>query len=329
MTAPLNKAFREAYEQPVPTPVVLTAAALINAQFPPLEQYLSPWLPQKCLAMVHSKRGVGKTHFALAVADAVAAGGEYLGWKAPQPRQVLLIDGEMPVQLMQRRLSDQARTRGSASENLHIVTPDPQDSPMPDLGTVWGQAAVDAIVDRLKIELIIIDNISCLVRSGGAENEAESWSIVSEWAMAHRRKGRSILFLHHSGKSGAQRGTSRREDLLDVVIGLRRPAEYRDEDGAVFEIHFEKARSLIGDDVAPLEARLQSDIDGAVSWAHRRVEAIRTSAITKLWDGGGLNLTDIARELGIHKSTAHRALAQAMADGELKRDYPQKPRSKT
>ena len=60
----------------------------------------------------------------------------------------------------------------------------------------------------------------------GRENEAEGWLPVQDWALGHRRAGRSVLFIHHAGKGGLQRGTSRREDVLDTVIGLRRPTDY-------------------------------------------------------------------------------------------------------
>ena len=36
--------------------------------------------------------------------------------------------------------------------------------------------------------------------------------------LAHRRAGRSVLFMHHAGKGGQQRGTSKREDALDVAL---------------------------------------------------------------------------------------------------------------
>src|SRR5438105_3263503 len=50
-------------------------------KFPPRENLLSPWLAAKGLAMVFAPRGVGKTHFALGVAYAVASGGSFLKWK--------------------------------------------------------------------------------------------------------------------------------------------------------------------------------------------------------------------------------------------------------
>jgi len=66
---------------------------------------LDPVLPTKGLAMVHSARGIGKTHLALAIAYTVASGGSLLGWWAPEPRRVIYVDGEMPAATMQRRVA--------------------------------------------------------------------------------------------------------------------------------------------------------------------------------------------------------------------------------
>lgn len=298
-----------------------SAKELVRLPTSELQPLLSPWLYEKCLCMVHAKRGVGKTQFAIGVALAAARGQSFLGWEAPAPREVLYVDGEMPVQVLQQRLSDQSGGEAQLPDGLRIVTPDTQDGPMPDLATTEGQAQVDSLVTA-NTALIVIDNLSCLVRSGGAENESESWTLVSEWALRHRRLGRAVMFIHHSGKTGAQRGTSKREDILDVVINLRRPSDYREEDGAVFNVVFEKARSLMGDEVSPIEARLGVDAEGALAWTWRAVASVTHGQIQELWDLGGVSITDIARELEINKSTVSRALQKAMQEGKLKRPYP-------
>ena len=73
--------------------------------------------------------------------------------------------------------------------------------------------------------------------------------------------GKSVLLIHHAGKGGQQRGTSRREDVLDTVINLKRPTDYKTEEGVRIEFHFEKCRSLLGDKVKAFEARLISKIN--------------------------------------------------------------------
>ena len=77
-------------------------------------------------------------------------------------------------------------------------------------------------------------------------------------------EGRAVLFVHHAGKGGPQRGTSRKEDVLDSVIALRRPEDYKASEGARFEVHFEKTRGFTGPDAEPFEATL---IEGG--WATR------------------------------------------------------------
>ena len=300
-----------------------TALELVQLELPPLEPLLTPWLLQKNLCMVHAKRGVGKTHFALACAFAISSGTKFLAWAAPAARGVLYVDGEMPAQLMQRRIRELASSHGEVPDLLRVVTPDLQDKPMPDLATSAGQDEIDSLIDD-NTSLIVIDNLSCLVRSGGAENESESWGAVGEWALKHRRHGRAVMFIHHSGKTGTQRGTSKREDLLDVVINLRRPAEYQEADGAAFEVHFEKARSLTGEDIAPLEAKLEQSETGVQLWSYTSAATRMQDRIKALWNGGTLSLKDVVQEVGCAKSHAHKTLTAAMQAGELKRPYPSK-----
>ena len=73
-----------------------------------------------------------------------------------------------------------------------------------------------------------------------------------------RSNGKSVLLIHHAGKGGQQRGTSRREDVLDTVIALRKPENYSPDSGTCFEVHFEKNRGLYGDNIKPFEAHLES-----------------------------------------------------------------------
>jgi putative DNA primase/helicase len=293
----------------------LTIAEFLLLKLPPRELILAPWLPTKGLAMIHSVRGIGKTHLALGIAYAVATGGVLLGWSAPRPRKVLYLDGEMPATTMQRRLA--AVVVGSPSEppspdHLRLLCADMTDFGLPDLATQAGQTAIDAEIEDA--ELIVIDNLSALVRSG-KENEAESWLPVQSWALAHRRAGRSILFIHHSGKGGLQRGTSRREDVLDTVIALRRPDDYRADQGARFDLHFEKARGFHGDDARSFEARYEERVQAAI---RTRIE-IADADLKRVADalGDGMSIRDVATELGMHRSKVNRLKQKAREQGLL------------
>jgi hypothetical protein len=187
---------------------------------------------------------------------------------------------------------------------------------MPDLATADGQDAIDAVLGDT--ELIVIDNLSCLARSGGRENDAESWLPIQPWALRQRQQGRSVLFLHHSGKGGAQRGTSKKEDILDTVLTLKRPAEYNPADGAVFEVHFEKTRDMHGDDAEPFEARLQTDSLGQSAWAYSSVEDSTFDRVVTLANEG-LSQKEIAEELAINKSNVSRHFRRATDAGLIQK----------
>lgn len=285
----------------------------LRLEIPPRTHLLAPWLPTQGLALVYAPRGVGKTFFALNVAYAVASGGTFLGWQAPQPRGVLYLDGEMSASTMQERLAAiVAAAEREPTAPFRIITPDCQELGMPDLATPEGQAAVGEWLPDA--DLVVVDNLSTLVRSG-KENEAESWLPVQDWALSLRAQGKTVLFVHHAGKGGQQRGSSRREDVLDTVMSLRRPAQYNPEDGAVFDIHFEKARGFYGADAAPCEAKLET-LQGAQVWTRRSLEASTYARAVHLAKDG-LNVTEIADALGIHKSNVSRHLKKARETGAL------------
>jgi putative DNA primase/helicase len=114
----------------------------------------------------------------------------------------------------------------------------------------------------------------------------------------------SVLFDHHAGKAGTQRGTSRREDILDTVLALRHPDDYNPADGARFEVHFEKARNIHGNDVEPFEVRMETR-DGAAIWLMNNIENLTQVKASKLFSEG-LSVRDVAKELNISKSKAAR-----------------------
>lgn len=288
---------------------VVDAAELLTLQIPAREVWLGPWLTSQSLSMIYGWRGLGKTHVSLGLAYALACGGSLFNWTASQPRRVLFLDGEMPAAALQERLArlTESSPREAAPRALRFLTPDLQHHGMPNLCSPDGQRAiVEVIADA---EVIIVDNIATLAR-GGRENETEGWQPVMAWALEQRAAGRSVVFVHHAGKDGRQRGTSAREDVLDTVIALRRPSDYEPKQGARFELHFEKARGLAGEAIEPFEASLHVDPDGRQHWQCKPVTAARSDRILELKELG-MNQSEIAAELGVNRSTVCRALKQA------------------
>ncbi len=283
----------------------------LSMELPPRENIIDPWLPRGGLVMVFAKRGVGKTYFALELAMAVANGGKFLSFQAPRPARVLYLDGEMPANVMQARLKE-IKNRIQQSENMIepiFVTPDLQDDFMPDLGTSEGRESLRKLTKEA--DLIIVDNLSTLCGSV-KENDADAWLDMQQWGLQLRRQGKSVMFIHHAGKGGLQRGTSKREDILDTVISLRHPTDYEASMGACFEIHFEKSRGMVGDSVNPIYCKLTEE-----GWQYDALEQSSYIRVVALANEG-LKQTDIAQELGLSPGQISKLVKRAKTSGDIK-----------
>ena len=275
---------------------------------------LAPILPSQGLAMAFAPRGIGKTHLALNSAYSVAEGGSFLRWHAPEPRRVLLVDGEMPGAVLQERLKTiQAASPPLRPENFRLLPMDLQ-----ELGTSLNLANEEdqrAIEGEIKgAELLVLDNVSTLV-SSGRENDADSWDAMQAWLLKLRRRGLAVLFIHHAGRGEHARGTSKREDVLDTVVSLKRPDDYEPEDGARFEVHLTKARGIFGEDAAPFEAKLETR-DGAAFWTTKTLVDVIVEQVAEMTRDKA-TVRDIAADLGISRSKVNRIQARLRAEGSL------------
>jgi putative DNA primase/helicase len=174
---------------------------------------------------------------------------------------------------------------------------------LPNVATEEGQKRIEPLLDG--ISFLVLDNLSTLAWTA-RDNDAESWGPMQAWLLKLRRRGMSVLLIHHAGKGGQQRGTSRREDVLDTVIALRRPADYSPVEGARFEVHLEKARGVSGEDANPFEARLEV-CDGHLAWTMRNLSDVDVDRVLRL-SKEGLSIRDIAEETKLSKSKVHRIL---------------------
>jgi hypothetical protein len=286
--------------------VVYNAAEFLKVKFPPRDLLLAPWLESASLAMVYARPGVGKTHFALNLAYALATGGSFLKWQAREPVPVLYVDGEMAAGIMQ----DRVRALGPAppGDMLRLVSRDAQRfNDMPNLGEPDGQRIIAAHIGEARV--IILDNLSALIH-GAKENEAEGWEPVAQWAMRQRSQGRTLIFIHHAGKGGSQRGTSKREDMMDVIIRLQWPQGCTGEDGVQFEVHFDKARSIFGEAVRPFEAKLTATAEGLAEWAMSDVGEEELAQL-RAWQAEGVSQAEMAKRLGVNPATISRRLQRA------------------
>jgi putative DNA primase/helicase len=169
------------------------------------------------------------------------------------------------------------------------------------------------------VDLLILDNLSTLCTTG-SESASDAWVPMQNWLLKLRRQGIAVLLIHHAGINGRQRGTSRREDALDTVIALRRPEDYSPEQGARFEVHFEKLRNRVeGDGAVSFDARLGSFVTGGrdgVRWsAHNQSPPIFQRAIELFQDRS--TVREVAAALRISKTEAGRMRLRATEEGLL------------
>lgn len=298
-----------------PRLLTVTLSQLRDMQIAEREMVLSPILQAKGLAMLYAQRGVGKTFVALGISYAVASGTAFLNWQAPRARPILYVDGEMPARAIQDRLrliEAGAVQPLPTPDHFRILAMDLQ-----AIGTGLNMALPDhqqAVESQLgNAELLVLDNLSTLVEAG-RENDAESWTSMQAWLLKLRRMGLAVLMVHHAGRSENARGTSKREDVLDTVIQLRRPDNYLATEGARFEVRLTKARGFLGADAAPFEAKLDV-AGGKANWSVQHVidnNAQQVDAMSQT----GMTVRSIAKTIGISKSAASRLQQKLRREGK-------------
>jgi len=217
--------------------------------------------------MLYGPRGAGKTYAVLGLAAAMATGLPFLGLAPSRPRKVVILDGEMGSVLMKRRLRELRNSLGASSlGNLLLLTPDMYTRPLPSLSTKAGQDAIDALLPE-DTDVIIIDNISSW-NIGGTE-DADGWGSWGEWLLRHKNRGRTVILVHHAGKRGQQRGTSRREDALDFVIALRPEVDPQHVDALCFSMVWEKLRAVGKQSAPALRVTRVEPTEGAPKWRYK------------------------------------------------------------
>lgn len=305
-----------------PKKVTLEDAVLLVENFSRLEisergQFLFPWLKEDSINLISGWRGSGKTWFALGIIDAVTGGNRFGPWKCKKSVPCLFLDGEMTISDDTERIENLGLDTDH-EQPLFIYSDAYANSlslPRAHLANdTWRQKMKRILITR-KIKLWVVDNLASLA-SGLDENMKRDWDPINQWLLELRFSGISTILLHHVNKDGGQRGTSAREDNIDISLMLKTPPDYVPEDGARFIVHFSKARvktsdlNLIGD----TEFKLLHDETEGYVWTWGNVRKERKRQVLKMMDDG-FDQNTIAETLGISKGRVSQLKKELIKEG--------------
>jgi len=218
---------------------VITSRELRYLALAPRKKLLGDWFAEGDLGFIFAFRGVGKTWLALAIAQALSTAGKLGEWQAHEHVRVLYVDGEMPPDLMRDRAQGLERGNDELEFLNHLILFE-RTGRVLNIADREVQQAITQRCIKTSVKVVILDNLSTLA-SGMKENEADSWELLNAWLLDLRRRKIAVVIVHHAGRSGEMRGTSKREDNVFWIIALDdMKKNVDDKRGARFILHFTK-----------------------------------------------------------------------------------------
>ena len=299
---------------------LFTAADFRQIKVPPKTYHLFPWLWAGSYGVISGERGIGKTWFAMGIVDAVTKGAGFGPWRCEKPTACLYIEGEMPLTDDQERIDLMGLARGR-KKPLFILSDayvcEVLKRPSINIGCEETRQYLRDLILSQGIGLVVLDNVASLT-PGMDENSKMEWDPVNQWLIGLRYAGVSPYLIHHLGKNGDQRGTSGREDNIDISIKLTKPRNYRSTDGARFIVGFPKKRvshshlPLIAD----LEMQYRPDRNGDHVWTYGGpTKDMLMSVLQAL--ASGITQAEAAKTLGVSQGQISKFKNSLVEDGFL------------
>jgi putative DNA primase/helicase len=297
---------------------VVTARELHELELQPRRKLLGEWFCEGDLGFIFASRGVGKTWFALGVARALSNGGEFGHWRAYNRVKVLYVDGEMPPDLMRDRC-DGLNGCGGELEFLNHEILFERTNKVLNITEPEVQSAITKRCVATGTKVLILDNLSTLA-SGMKENEADSWELVNKWLLELRRLKIAVIILHHAGRSGEMRGTSKREDNVFWTVVLddtKKDAD--DKRGARFVSRFTKPSRNTQDEIPAYQWHLVTDnATGQVSVSCKQTQTLEL--FRQCIEEGVTDCTELAEELKVSRGTISKWAKKGQNAGWLKKN---------
>lgn len=287
-------------------PVFLSGETILSRSIPPDKPILGEWCTEKGLIEIFAATGIGKTWLTLSIALAIAYGKNILGWKSCMQKRVLYIDGEMSPYSLQKRLKRMADGMGiTLDDQFCMINGDLCDCEIPDILTEEGKKF---LLDQTEdFGVIILDSLLTL---SNFHKDSETMAMVAlkNLLLQFRRKNKTVIFVHHEGKSGSQLGSVLKEIYLNTVMQLSRPADIDDDIACCFDISMNKARDCTRLITRTKRAELIDCKNGSVMWGYKDTDQILRDSVVKMSVELGMKPTEIHKELGITLSKVRRIL---------------------
>jgi putative DNA primase/helicase len=160
-------------------------------------------------------------------------------------------------------------------------------------------------------DIILIDNLLSASRPiHSKDNDFAQWERIQRWLIRKRQEGKTVIVVHHTGKSGEQLGTSIKENFTDTNILLKKAFEIK----MGFQMIFTKTRHFYGPDTAAQLITYEPDIMGFSEWRRGSLCNYRSGKILNLKKRFG-NIRDAAHILGISVGEA-KLLVEGKGDIE-------------
>ena len=266
---------------------MLSAGGWMGRVFPPSECFLGDLVSSKSRIFLAGYTGLGKTMLGMAMAVGMATGKGFLNWRSSRPARVLYLDGEMPGNLLQERISDAVRRShcNGPPTNLFAYSADfaetvakvyPGLGVIAPLNTEEGQTFLYTLIGSLGgVDVIIFDNVMSLVV--GDQKDEVPWSETLPLVQQLTMQNIAQVWLDHTGHNATQQyGSSTKAWRMDALGIMTRLSDPQPSDEMAFKLSFEhpgKARrrtSKNWEQFAPQVIRLRNDI-----WTTDAAGAIR------------------------------------------------------
>jgi len=178
---------------------------------PPLSWLARPMLPRGTLSALYAPGGDGKSLLAMALAAAVAHGGELAGIQCEQGASIYL-DAENGEWEIHRRV----RTLGLPSSGVRLA----------DASGLNLRRSIDEVkglVNEATPDLLVLDSLRSMTPGMDENDTAQTARVLDPLRQLAHDSGAAILVIHHANKGGRDfRGASSIRDSVDVLWHLGR-----------------------------------------------------------------------------------------------------------